>query len=129
MRKSRRPPMPDSFYHPAPGRCRFCNLPIFNKDGTANGRRTWHRECVDVYLIMSRPQVARREIGKVDKGKCRNCGKKCKKDEWQLDHIQPLHKANGNLEFWKLDNMQTLCIRCHANKTKEENVHRLKTNI
>ena len=124
MRKSRRPPMPDYFYHPKPGTCRFCNSLIFNKDGTASNRKTWHRECVQLYLVMSRPQVARKEIEKRDKGRCRKCGKKCRKDEWQADHVLPLHTANGDLGFWQLDNLQTLCVQCHAIKTKEENVKR-----
>lgn len=43
---------------------------------------------------------------------------------WQHDHIRPLIEANGDIAFWQLDNIQTLCTRCHVQKGKEDNRRR-----
>lgn len=43
---------------------------------------------------------------------------------WQHDHIRPLVEANGNIDFWKLDNCQTLCGACHVTKGREDNARR-----
>lgn len=43
---------------------------------------------------------------------------------WQHDHIRPLIEANGDITFWQLDNIQTLCHRCHVIKGKEDNARR-----
>lgn len=32
---------------------------------------------------------------------------------WEADHIKPKHKGGPNT----LDNLQTLCLRCHQEKT------------
>jgi hypothetical protein len=40
---------------------------------------------------------------------------------WQHDHIRPLIEANGDLTFWQLDNIQTLCTACHVAKTADDN--------
>lgn len=37
-----------------------------------------------------------------------------------MDHIKPLIEANGNLDYWKMNNLQTLCRSCHTKKTSEE---------
>ena len=47
--------------------------------------------------------------------RCRACGRTSHKLE--CDHIVPL--ANGGGE-WDVDNLQTLCAPCHANKTRLE---------
>lgn len=39
---------------------------------------------------------------------------------WQHDHIRPLVDANGDLQFWRLANIQTLCTACHKAKTARE---------
>ena len=39
---------------------------------------------------------------------------------WQADHRMPLIEANGRIEYFRLDNLQTLCCKCHAVKTKAE---------
>lgn len=57
-----------------------------------------------------------------DKYRCQNCGKVGK---FEIDHIEPL-RAGG--EFWNLDNLQTLCRRCHFKKTAAENETRPKKN-
>jgi len=39
---------------------------------------------------------------------------------WQHDHIRPLVEANGDIAFWELDNIATLCTPCHKEKTAAE---------
>ena len=45
---------------------------------------------------------------------------------WQADHIKPLVEQKGVKEedldwsYYKLDNLQTLCKKCHRKKTNEE---------
>lgn len=41
-----------------------------------------------------------------------------------MDHIKPLIESNGNLEYWKMGNLQTLCKSCHHKKTGEEATQR-----
>lgn len=45
---------------------------------------------------------------------------------WQADHIRPLCEADGDLSFWELPNLRTLCTPCHKAKTRED-VARLAT--
>jgi 5-methylcytosine-specific restriction endonuclease McrA len=37
-----------------------------------------------------------------------------------MDHIRPLIESLGNIEFWRLSNLQTLCVKCHHAKTGRE---------
>jgi 5-methylcytosine-specific restriction endonuclease McrA len=37
-----------------------------------------------------------------------------------MDHIKPLIEAQGNLDYWRLTNLQTLCHDCHKKKTGAE---------
>jgi 5-methylcytosine-specific restriction endonuclease McrA len=37
-----------------------------------------------------------------------------------MDHITPLIEAKGDLTFWQLGNLQTLCKICHTAKTSQE---------
>jgi 5-methylcytosine-specific restriction endonuclease McrA len=41
-----------------------------------------------------------------------------------MDHIVPLIESNGNLKFWKMGNLQTLCKSCHTTKTSSEATER-----
>lgn len=43
---------------------------------------------------------------------------------WQADHIRPLLDANGDIEFYLLANLQTLCTPCHVAKGVEDNRRR-----
>lgn len=40
--------------------------------------------------------------------------------EWQADHIKPIHLANGDPSFFTGENLQTLCVKCHKEKSKRE---------
>lgn len=38
-----------------------------------------------------------------------------------MDHIRPLFEnQSGDLSFWKLDNLATLCLECHRQKCAAE---------
>ena len=121
----RKAPMP-AWFHDAPwGTCRWCNKFITKEDGELNTRRRWHPECLHDYLIITRSNYAKRQVKKRDKAICASCKIKCRlRSEWNCDHIKPLIDANGDIEFWKLGNMQTLCVKCHAEKTLQENILR-----
>lgn len=83
------------------------------------GRRTrWATPiCVDeplrLYSIVKGDTTAiRAELYRMDAGACRMCG--VISDEWHADHIVPVHKGGGGCD---IDNLQTLCIPCHKDKT------------
>lgn len=37
---------------------------------------------------------------------------------WEVDHIKPLWMSNGDIAYFHLDNLQTLCEPCHEAKSK-----------
>ena len=48
---------------------------------------------------------------------CQQCGRVCAdKREAHVDHITP--KAQGGQDV--MENLRTLCIRCHGRKTRQE---------
>lgn len=52
-----------------------------------------------------------------DNYQCRSCGRVCSgKREAQVDHVIPKDQGGSDLP----DNLQTLCISCHARKTLAE---------
>ena len=119
--------MPEWFNPPQKGVCRWCGHLIWKDAETINKRRTWHQECLRPYWIVSDCRYAKREVKKRDNGICATCGKYCHyRWEWQCDHIKPLIDANGDISFWQLENLQSLCNSCHFLKTAEENSSRSK---
>lgn len=123
MASHRNPPKPPHYHNPLPGQCRWCGQLIIKDDGTLNKRANWHKPCVNEYKLIAWPAVTRRAVFRRDKGVCASCGHQCAKkhkDVWHLDHIKPLIESQGNLEAWKLTNLQTLCQKCHHKKTGEE---------
>lgn len=119
----RNPPKP-AHYDTAPkGTCRWCGLPILNKKGELSTRAHWHPKCVNDYKLIHWPAVTRKAVFRRDRGLCKSCGHQCSKsgkDVWHMDHITPLIESQGDLKFWKLPNLQTLCQRCHTAKTSRE---------
>ena len=125
--KHRLAPMPKWFNDTPWGTCRWCNKDIFNDFGKVNSRRRWHKDCVHEYLIITDPKYAKRQVKKRDKGVCAKCKKKFTlKSEWQCDHKKPLIEAKGDINYWMLGNLQTLCNGCHSIKTAAENSARRK---
>lgn len=120
----RKLPLPPHFNNPAPGICRWCNLPITKvlKNGKVS-KSTWHQSCVNEYKFYHWPSYTRKIVWKRDKGKCNSCGHQCDKkgkNGWDMDHIIPLYAANYEKWAWDLDNLQTLCKPCHKKKTATE---------
>jgi 5-methylcytosine-specific restriction endonuclease McrA len=75
----------------------------------------------------------RRAVFTRDRGVCSGCGKDTLAEDeyhrrgyrntgdlWQADHVKPLFRSNGNMEFFKLANLQTLCTRCHKVKSNAD---------
>jgi hypothetical protein len=124
MSSHREPPKPPHYHNPLPGQCRWCGQLIFKTDGiTLNKRANWHPSCVKEYKLLHWPAVTRKAVYRRDKGICKECGHQCSrkgKDVWHLDHKKPLIESNGDLEYWKLPNLQTLCQPCHYKKTGAE---------
>ena len=84
------------------------------------GRRTRFatEECrqialINYYILKGNTKVIRRQLELRDGCICSNCG--VKNEDWDADHIIPVHKGGGGCT---LDNYQTLCKRCHKAKTK-----------
>jgi 5-methylcytosine-specific restriction endonuclease McrA len=72
-------------------------------------------ECVHEWKLRSDPRYLRKHVWLRDKGMCRRCGEVTA--DWEADHITPVHKGGGECG---LENMQTLCKRCHRLKTYED---------
>ena len=126
----RQPPKPDSYYTKIKGQCRWCGNMIVKEDGTINERKSWHEECATEYMIIYHSKEQRAWIRKRDGGKCNHCGNTGMR--WDVDHIKPLVEQKGVREedldwsYYSLDNLQTLCKKCHRKKTNSE-VHLKKT--
>lgn len=61
-------------------------------------------------------QVLRHAVLERDGWKCRCCG--TRKGRLEIDHIQPVRKAPDRA--FDPANLQALCSRCHASKTRKE---------
>lgn len=119
----REPPKPANWTTPRKGTCRFCQLPVLNEDGTVNTRTQWHPICVVDYQMIYWPAVTRKAVWMRDGGRCAQCGHRCPSrgaGVWHLDHIQPLIEAHGDIRYWQMGNLQTLCQACHIAKTSRE---------
>lgn len=57
---------------------------------------------------------------KRDGYQCRGCGSLVVSETSQLDHIKPVHKFASEEQAHTLDNVQTLCLYCHKQKTRSE---------
>lgn len=125
--KHRTPPKPLSYDTAPKGTCRWCGRAIFDKKNQPRLRAHWHPECVDAYKLIFWPGVTRKAVWKRDKGVCNSCGHQCARkynDVWHMDHIKPLIESLGDISFWKLPNLQTLCQPCHHAKTGAEATQR-----
>tara|TARA_B100001094_G_scaffold330605_1_gene396226 strand:+ start:979 stop:1275 length:297 start_codon:yes stop_codon:yes gene_type:complete len=84
-------------------------------------------------MLIYHSREQRAHVRKRDKGVCNHCGKFATK--WDVDHIKPLVEQKGvkeedlNWEYYSLDNLQTLCKKCHRVKTNSEIHLRGKTRI
>tara|TARA_B100000424_G_C22576490_1_gene324585 strand:+ start:68 stop:484 length:417 start_codon:yes stop_codon:yes gene_type:complete len=104
---------------------------ILNEDGSVNGRKHWHSECATQYMIIYHSREQRAQVFMRDRGVCNHCGKSS--GRWDVDHIKPLVEQRGVSEknidwsYYAMENLQTLCKKCHKAKSKSE-VH-LRANV
>ena len=75
-------------------------------------------------MLIYHSREQRAHVRKRDKNKCNHCGVISRK--WDVDHIRPLveqkHVKEEDLDwsYYSLDNLQTLCKKCHRIKTNKE---------
>tara|TARA_Y100001937_G_C7107098_1_gene325594 strand:- start:1194 stop:1706 length:513 start_codon:yes stop_codon:yes gene_type:complete len=129
----RKPPKPESYWTNVKGQCRWCGLMILNdNDDTINTRRSWHEDCATEYMIIYHSKEQRAWVRRRDNGECNHCGNIGMR--WDVDHIRPLWEQKGVIEedldwsYYSLDNLQTLCKKCHKKKTKDESAIRALKN-
>lgn len=89
------------------GECLWCQSPI------AKHRSFCNHQCASSLRIRLGDFCAiRAALKQRDNEVCCSCGIKSK---WQADHILPVSECGG---LCGLENLQTLCIECHASKTE-----------
>ena len=104
---------------------------ILNEDGSINGRKHWHTECATQYMIIYHSREQRAQVFTRDRGVCNHCGKSS--GRWDVDHIKPLVEQRGVSEhnidwsYYAMENLQTLCKKCHKAKSKSET--HLRSNV
>jgi RNA-directed DNA polymerase len=62
----------------------------------------------------------KQEVMQRDGYQCRGCGNLVVLETSHVDHIKPVHKFASYEQANMLDNLQTLCINCHKQKTRSE---------
>jgi 5-methylcytosine-specific restriction endonuclease McrA len=100
--------------------------------------------CVHEWKLRSQPGYLREQVFLRDQGICANCqidtvkelrrlryarggkrvllmahwglSKRARKSLWDADHIVPVVEGGGECD---LDNLRTLCLRCHKEATRE----------
>ncbi len=119
--------------------CRWCSLEV------PPGRVTFCSDwCVNEWRLRTNPGYLRDRVFERDKGVCAACGLDCerelsrlrrargaaavrlwaewglkprhRKSLWDADHIVPVAEGGGECD---LENMRTLCLRCHRRATAE----------
>lgn len=68
-------------------------------------------------IIKGNNSIIRSTLFERDKGFCNHCG--VFDTRWQADHIIPVAKGGGGCT---ISNLQTLCLYCHNEKTKNQRV-------
>ena len=121
------------------GLCRWCSLEV------PRGRFTFCSEyCVHEWKLRTQPAYLRDQVLARDRGLCAVCGINAlaalrqlrrsrgsrrqdlllhwgmrslhRKSLWDADHILPVSEGGGECD---LDNIRTLCLRCHHTATAE----------
>jgi 5-methylcytosine-specific restriction enzyme A len=120
------------------GLCRWCSLEV------PRGRFTFCSEfCVHEWKLRSQPAYLREHVFLRDRGICAECGidsiaaarklrysrgasrqallahwglkHRTRRTLWDADHILPVAEGGGECD---LDNLRTLCLRCHRTATQ-----------
>ena len=121
------------------GLCRWCSIEV------PRGRFTFCSEyCVHEWKLRSQPAYLREQVHLRDRGICAVCGTDAvaalrqlrrsrgsrrqqllqhwglrslyRRSLWDADHIVPVSEGGGECD---LDNIRTLCLRCHGAATAE----------
>jgi 5-methylcytosine-specific restriction enzyme A len=121
------------------GLCRWCSLEV------PRGRYTFCSEfCVHEWKLRSQPAYLREQVFLRDRGICSACAidttreaqklryargenrvallvhwglrRRSRKSLWDADHIVPVIEGGGECD---LENMRTMCLRCHRQATLE----------
>lgn len=126
MGAHRTPPKPPYFDTVPEGTCRWCNQEVGRTPKGKQSKSRWHPACLKEYKMLFWPDTTRRAVYRRDKGVCAECGAQCNDypNPWHMDHIKPLIEAQGDINYWKLPNLQTLCTPCHTAKTSREATER-----
>jgi 5-methylcytosine-specific restriction endonuclease McrA len=120
----RTPPRPATWDSPR-GHCRFCGEAIIEND-KQNMRKRWHEPCAKDWVLINQFAEARKAVFLRERGKCQADG--CEFTSltlkgFQVDHIKPLFEnIHGDLDYWRLKNLQLLCVEHHKIKTKADMV-------
>jgi hypothetical protein len=122
MGDHRTPPKPPYFDTVPEGTCRWCNQEVGLTPKGKVSKSRWHKACLIQYKLIHWPSSTRRAVFKRDRGVCCQCNTKCGKNTipWHMDHRLPLIESQGDINYWKLPNLQTLCSPCHITKTSQE---------
>ena len=115
------------------GWCEWCNQPILKGQRKSPTRATWHLECVNEYRMLFDWKYMRKLIKDRDSRTCAVCGATAYDTATEVDHIVPLHRwptldlqeltQDNVVEWyaaWLPGNLQTLCTKCHIDKTALE---------
>lgn len=124
------------------------------RTGEVNRRANWHPECVEIFKELNWPARQQVRVDARDQGVCRGCGvctirvrpghettvwddhkllPACEVEfvwDREIDHIWPLWAVDPawpfevRRGFHELQNLQTLCRACHAEKSKRESALR-----
>ena len=130
--------------------CRWCSLEV--PQGRLTFCSTW---CVEEWRLRTDPGYIREKVLERDRGVCAQCGVDCleawkhlkrlrgfarlktridwglppgavrRKSLWDADHIIPVVEGGGECD---LENIRTLCLRCHRLVTAQLRAKRLKAN-
>ncbi|HXA64473.1 MAG TPA: HNH endonuclease signature motif containing protein [Bryobacteraceae bacterium] len=130
--------------------CRWCNLEV------PKGRLTFCSDwCVEEWRLRTDPGYIREKVLERDQGVCAQCGVDClaawrhlkrlrgasslkarldwglrlgspgRKSLWDADHIVPVIEGGGECD---LQNIHTLCLKCHRVVTAQLRAKRLRAN-
>jgi 5-methylcytosine-specific restriction endonuclease McrA len=70
---------------------------------------------INFWIIKGDSAVIRQSVFQMDLGYCRGCG--VLTENWEVDHIIPVFLGGSACG---LENLQTLCVDCHKDKTYTE---------
>jgi 5-methylcytosine-specific restriction enzyme A len=130
------------------GICRWCSLEV------PRGRYTFCSAfCVHEWKLRTQPAYLREQVLKRDCGICATCGidtvaearrlryargsnrtslldhwglrRRSRKSLWDADHIVPVVEGGGECD---LENIRTLCLRCHRQATLQLRKRKLRLN-